>query len=589
MKLKGKLEGAFVAALVFVAALPACEASAQEATDQGRVNPSILEFLPIRGSIAPNVTGTTDTIIAETLRVSDALVRAGRRVAAWSLQAEEGKSYEVALSSDDFDPFLYVVGPGIVLPYPDEYGVGEYALTDDDSGDGFNAWLCFDARQDAEYRVIASALYGNVGAFTMEVMEVEECVTAAMEGDLPSPDLAVDVAVTDRAGVDLWEGVVARDTIRVGIVYRGTFTAETMRDTDGRPLAGWLFPAEEGRRFGIAMVADGFDARVHVLSADDFQGGYGSGRGVEYGHLTDNELLCVLVPEEASDVIYRVIASAEATVEDTVSYGLIVMEDPGELLCPTIRTSAAYYRQLMMDLRVDDARTISSGDVMEGVLSENEYIDPVLGTPVQPWFLRDVFAGDSITIEVRSMEFWPDVIIRADTAAIQSQRDRCYSLFRFVLPEQEDDYRVFVRTETDSPGTTGRFMLAVSGAEAWNTPVVSCDAERAMAGGSLGSDEILRVGYEVEGQLPWGDDAEAVWRLEVEEATVVLSVESEDFDTYLTVYGPDNMEQSDDDSGVGNASRLVLDGVQAGTYYVVISSFTGDGGVYRLRATWGET
>ena len=578
-----KLKALGVAALAGAAMmLEPCKGSAQEPTPEQRINPSILEFAPLRGSVDANSTAKPDT-----LRVSDPLVRAGRRVAAWSLQTQESTSYEVSLSSADFDAFLYIVGPGIVV-IAEEYATNEYALTDDDSGDGLNSWLCFDAPQEAEYRVIASALYGETGAYSLEVREVEGCLTTEMDvGLAASPGPAEEMDVIDRPSVNLWEDVATGDTIEMGVVHRGTFSRETMSDEEGRPVVGWILPAEKGRRIGIGMVADGFNPLLHVLSANDFRGGFGLGRDVAYGHITDNELLCILVPDGPSDGIYRVIASAETRVEGVVSYGLMVMEDPDELLCPTVRTSAEYYREMMMGLPTDEARAITIGEVVEGVLTENEHRDAVRGIPVQTWFLRDVAAGDSVVIEMRSGDFWPDLAIRADTGAIESEEDECYAIRRFVLPEQEDDYRMFVRTQRDSPEATGAFTLMVGGGETWNEPVLSCDAMRVMEWEPGGDEELLRVGYEVQGQLPWGD-AEAVWRLELmgEEGAVVLAVESEDFDTYLEVYGP-NVEERDDDSGVSNTSRLVLEDLQAGTYYVVVSSFGGEGGVYRLRATVG--
>ena len=60
--------------------------------------------------------------------------------------------------SDDFDSYLFVVGPG--LPEP---------LSDDDGGEGLNSRLVISFPADGVYRVVASSLGGATGMFTLTV------------------------------------------------------------------------------------------------------------------------------------------------------------------------------------------------------------------------------------------------------------------------------------------------------------------------------------------------------------------------------------------------------------------------------------
>jgi hypothetical protein len=65
----------------------------------------------------------------------------------------------IDVRSDDFDAYLYVVGPGLTEP-----------LSNDDGGDGTNSQLTMTLPGTGTYRIIASA-YGSddSGDFTLSV------------------------------------------------------------------------------------------------------------------------------------------------------------------------------------------------------------------------------------------------------------------------------------------------------------------------------------------------------------------------------------------------------------------------------------
>ncbi len=97
------------------------------------------------------------------LTSSDAVIVDGRHGQAWALEGVEGETYTIDLMSEDLDPYLYIVGPG--MPGP---------RTNDDGGEGFNARITVTLPEDGTYRVIASSLSASrMGPYTLRVTRLE--------------------------------------------------------------------------------------------------------------------------------------------------------------------------------------------------------------------------------------------------------------------------------------------------------------------------------------------------------------------------------------------------------------------------------
>jgi hypothetical protein len=92
------------------------------------------------------------------LTSADPVVLEGRRGQVWALEGEAGQTVTIDLISDDFDCYLYLVGPGLAEP-----------LSDDDSGGDFDSRIDITFPENGTYRVIITALGGNTGAFTLRV------------------------------------------------------------------------------------------------------------------------------------------------------------------------------------------------------------------------------------------------------------------------------------------------------------------------------------------------------------------------------------------------------------------------------------
>ncbi len=96
-----------------------------------------------------------------TLSDADPVGPDGSYVQAWALQLSAGQEVTANLISSDFDPYLWVTGPGF-----------DSGLSDDDSGGGCNARITFTAPEDGEYRAIVSTPGpGETGEFVLRASD----------------------------------------------------------------------------------------------------------------------------------------------------------------------------------------------------------------------------------------------------------------------------------------------------------------------------------------------------------------------------------------------------------------------------------
>lgn len=113
-----------------------------------------LNSLPIDGRVVD--LGQT---IDGTLLFDDPIVLEGRRGQVWGFDATAGQRVVIDLRSDDFDSYLYLVGPGLMEP-----------MSDDDGGDGTNSQITVTLPESGTYRIIASPYSsGDSGSFSLGV------------------------------------------------------------------------------------------------------------------------------------------------------------------------------------------------------------------------------------------------------------------------------------------------------------------------------------------------------------------------------------------------------------------------------------
>ena len=185
---------------------------------------------------------------------------------AWSLRAPAGTQVTIDLRATDFDPYLYVVGPGLAE-----------VLRDDDSGNGCEARLTFTVLEPGPYRVVASTLGASqMGSYALSVSDVPPAAPTHNCGDF-DPTFLTSLSTADR---QLELGSVGNSRLASG--------GETM---DGNiPVEAWRLRGRAGESVTIRLESDAFDAKLYVggpgldeiMSDDDGGGGLNSQLTVDF-------------------------------------------------------------------------------------------------------------------------------------------------------------------------------------------------------------------------------------------------------------------------------------------------------------------
>ncbi len=202
--------------------------------------PSVLGLLPLEGTL---VVGH-DTL--GTLTETDYLLDGGRRAVAWGIRLDRDQQMGIDLRSTVFDSYLYIVGPvGDQVADPDD--VAHYTMTDDDSGGGLNAQLCFTAPDPGSYRIVVAALYAEVGEYTLSARD------SCRSGALPDNEGAFPLEATYR--------------LAIGHEMEGQLTDQD-QEIDGRYTQIWSVDVVQGETLGIAVESSDFDTYLVVHTPD---------------------------------------------------------------------------------------------------------------------------------------------------------------------------------------------------------------------------------------------------------------------------------------------------------------------------------
>ena len=234
-----------------------------------------LNALPIDGRIV-DLGQTVDG----TLLFADPVVLDGRRGQAWGFDATAGQRVVIDLRSDDFDSYLYLVGPGLMEP-----------LSDDDGGDGTNSQITVTFPETGTYRIIASP-YGSddSGAFTLSVRS----------------DEAVDLNTLsiDFRNIDIGQ-----------TVQSALFVSDPVLIDDRRGQA-WGLEGTAGQSVVIDLRSDEFDTFLYVVGP-----GLAEPMRNDDGGDDTNSQLTVTFPETGT---YRIIASPWGSSTESGAYSLSV-------------------------------------------------------------------------------------------------------------------------------------------------------------------------------------------------------------------------------------------------------------------------
>ena len=305
------------------------------------------------------------------LGIDDVLSAGGRRIQVWTLSAQPGSGLQVDLRSADFDAFLYVVGPGL----------GE-GLRDDDGGDGLNSRLCVAVEEAGDYRVVASSLSGETGAFTLDVTEVP----VVSSGECPAEPEAEEI--TDLAELDT-EG----RTLALGDDVQGSLGSGDAL-VFGSPAQAWAVQGVAGTPFSVDLISESFDAYLMVEGP-----GFESWLQDDDGAGRCDSRLSFTFPQTGT---YRVVAS---TLGDSGGpFRLIATEEPGPMNPESCQVDLFEYEveDTGSPSDIADVGALPIGSEVDGVMVGNEA--QYEGRGMQGWTLEGS-AGDRLAIELRSADF----------------------------------------------------------------------------------------------------------------------------------------------------------------------------------------
>jgi hypothetical protein len=218
-------------------------------------SPSILELLPTADQRVE-----IGTERAGMLTASDYATTDGRRVQAFELSGERGQPVTIDAVSDDFDAFLYVVGPGYDEPQ-----------MDDDSGGQCHARLSLFLPDSGTFRVVVGSLGGGTGSFTLFVGDRQRPMAEGGCGE----DAEEEAALLSR----LLE-LEPRATLGTGDTVPATLSPDGPSLPDGSPADAWLVAGEAGQTLVIDLVSTEFDGLLFAVrpggegyDSDDDSGG----------------------------------------------------------------------------------------------------------------------------------------------------------------------------------------------------------------------------------------------------------------------------------------------------------------------------
>jgi len=270
---------------------------------------------------------------------------------AWLLEVEEGQTLSIDLVSDDFDSYLYVVGPGL-----------KGTLKDDDGGGACHSRIDFTVLESGVFHVVASSSSSSqTGTYRLRVSEEPVPRAATSCGGIDGSALTA----LPTAGRELSRGEQV-----FGFLSVGELSVE-----NNRPVQAWALEGVAGETVTIRLESDDYDAYLYFFGPGLTE----TMTNDDGGEDLDSELT-VTFPETGTYTVGAGALSSGATG----SYSLTVT-DPIDL--SALSTGG---------------RRLRVGSNEQGILTA---ADPVVaGQTLQAWAF-EARAGDVVTIDLLSDDF----------------------------------------------------------------------------------------------------------------------------------------------------------------------------------------
>ncbi len=485
------------------------------------------------------------------LATSDATLRTGEFIDAYTLDVRAGQRISVDLASSDFDTYVILTRPA-----------GDQDDNDDCDGDTGRSCLDLVADVSGQWRVgVTSYRPGETGAYT---------VTATLGGaDSPrSQDAGGVVPVALRGGARYESGALARGD---GTLQSGEFRDMFTFEGTGGPVTVDL----RGRGFDPYLIVRGADGEQS--DNDDYEGAL-------------DRALVVVETERGQTYTATVTSYAPG---ETGDYDLTIQGAGGGGDRPYSASSAG--------VRTETGRLEGSDET----LRSGEFVDT---------FTFDGTPGQRVSIDLTSDDFDTYLVVEPPRGSALEDDDgggsTSHSRLEMDLTEP-GTYTVYVTSY--AAAETGAYRLAIDGTERFGQPAqptrsVSTDgpesgpvrpvsttpratqpSTRQVADwtlaetfdGSLdGSDQRLDSGEFTEIHTFDGDAGEPIR----------IDLTSQDFDTYLIVTAPSGERvDNDDHDGSQNESVVEFTMRESGRYRVTVTSYrAGETGRYALRLSQAD-
>lgn len=200
-------------------------------------------------SILGAVPATPVDIVSETaatLSGTDLRTTGGMTIQVFEFTGEQGMPVSIDVMSEDFDAYLFLVGPGF-----------DDVMTDDDSGGACNARLTVFLPGSGTYRVAAGSLGGSTGAYTLRLDGREH---PGVQGDCGG-----------GGGGDYVEAMNAMESngfVDVGSEASADLLLDGPTLLDMGPAAAWDVIGAVGQTVTIDLISEEFDALLYVAGPD---------------------------------------------------------------------------------------------------------------------------------------------------------------------------------------------------------------------------------------------------------------------------------------------------------------------------------
>jgi len=381
---------------------------------------------------------TSDRTIAPGQRLSgrlttdDSLWVDTTYIQTWTLTAVPNSRYTVDLSSDEFDPYLMVDGPGV---------------NDGDlhSGQGCAARVAARFPEAGPYRIRVNTTthpLRQTGRFTLAVIKDS---LGKVEGDCsPSQRPAGGggpVAVSSGGR-----------TIASGQTMTGQLTANDELFPDTTYLQRWSFTAAPGRAYTIDLASDDFEPYLMLEGPGitEFQGNMHGGPGCA-------ARISRVFPQAGPYMIKvnttTAVTRATGTFRLTVTAG---QQDKMEDACtPPSGAQEPLVRESAM-------QAITIGQTIQGRLTRQDVFRDRDSTYAQMWSLHGT-GGQVVTIDLESDDFDSYLFVMGPGIDRSLQDNdsggNCHARLTMTFP-QTGDYEVIVNT--DGKYATGAYTLSVT-------------------------------------------------------------------------------------------------------------------------------